>query len=243
VFVVGCLGDWESASKVLFESESLRRDTPPSRETGQEPSSFFESSLAQYRQAPVGGTLKASGGCLGGGSETFLTETVSKTITTRVGGSLDGETDTFITQVFETHPADSRVKPMGEVCQTVTSRWGTGGGNVPIALQGSTATQEVAQPICLMDQGGSVINTSDNGIVGTLRRETHGHEPSIVQNMAVRRLTPVECERLQGFPDDYTNIPSAADTNRYKALGNSMAVPVMRWIGKRIEIFDKKGDE
>jgi DNA (cytosine-5)-methyltransferase 1 len=45
----------------------------------------------------------------------------------------------------------------------------------------------------------------------------------------------MECERLQGFPDNYTNIPNAPDTGRYKALGNSMAVPVMRWIGERIE--------
>ena len=56
----------------------------------------------------------------------------------------------------------------------------------------------------------------------------------VAQPMAVRRLTPRECERLQGFPDDYTNIPKAADGPRYKALGNSMAVPVMAWIGKRI---------
>jgi len=55
------------------------------------------------------------------------------------------------------------------------------------------------------------------------------------QTMAVRRLTPKECERLQGFPDDYTDIPKAADGPRYKALGNSMAVPVMRWIGERIQ--------
>jgi DNA (cytosine-5)-methyltransferase 1 len=61
----------------------------------------------------------------------------------------------------------------------------------------------------------------------------------VMQSMAVRRLTPVECERLQGFPDGYTNIPwrgktEAPDGPRYKALGNSMAVPVMRWIGRRI---------
>jgi DNA (cytosine-5)-methyltransferase 1 len=62
----------------------------------------------------------------------------------------------------------------------------------------------------------------------------------VQQHMAVRRLTPVECERLQGFPDDYTNIPwrkqpTAPDGPRYKSLGNSMAVPVMRWIGRRIQ--------
>ena len=59
-------------------------------------------------------------------------------------------------------------------------------------------------------------------------------------NTVVRRLTPVEAERLQGFPDGYTNIPwnnkpTAPDSRRYKALGNSMAVPVMKFIGSRIE--------
>ena len=63
--------------------------------------------------------------------------------------------------------------------------------------------------------------------------------PTLMQTMQVRRLTPRECERLQGFPDDYTLVPhngkTAADGPRYKALGNSMAVPVMAWIGKRIQ--------
>lgn len=60
-------------------------------------------------------------------------------------------------------------------------------------------------------------------------------------NVIVRRLTPKECERLQGFPDDWTKIPyrgkpaeECPDGPRYKAIGNSMAVPVMRWIGERI---------
>jgi DNA (cytosine-5)-methyltransferase 1 len=68
------------------------------------------------------------------------------------------------------------------------------------------------------------------------------NKPAIMQYMAVRRLTPRECERLQGFPDDYTLIPyrgkPAADGPRYKALGNSMAVPVMRWLGERIQKVD-----
>lgn len=54
----------------------------------------------------------------------------------------------------------------------------------------------------------------------------------------VRKLTPLECERLQAFPDGYTAIPGAKDTSRYHALGNSMAVCVMRWIGRRIAIVD-----
>ena len=97
--------------------------------------------------------------------------------------------------VYENHPADSRVQEMGDTCSTVTSRWGTGGGNLPM------------------------VNVS--------------------HQMAVRRLLPIECERLQGFPDNYTDIKpkgkSTPDAPRYKALGNSMAVPVMAWIGKRIQ--------
>lgn len=68
------------------------------------------------------------------------------------------------------------------------------------------------------------------------------HPPAVATSMQVRRLTPVECERLQGFPDGYTAIPwrnksasECPDGPRYKALGNSMAVPVMRWIGQRID--------
>ena len=65
---------------------------------------------------------------------------------------------------------------------------------------------------------------------------TKSHGQGVALGMAVRRLTPVEFERLQGFPDNYTNIKDKCpDGPRYKALGNSMAVPVMAWIGKRIQ--------
>lgn len=67
-----------------------------------------------------------------------------------------------------------------------------------------------------------------------------GGQVAVQNNTGVRRLTPRECQRLQGFPDGWTDIPyrgkRAADGNRYKALGNSMAVPVMAWIGRRIEM-------
>lgn len=62
--------------------------------------------------------------------------------------------------------------------------------------------------------------------------------PGVSSPMGVRRLTPRECERLQGFPDSYTDIPGAKNGPRYKALGNSMAVNVMRWIGMRIDMVD-----
>jgi DNA (cytosine-5)-methyltransferase 1 len=75
--------------------------------------------------------------------------------------------------------------------------------------------------------------------VGALSAEPGMKQTSYIRQAGiVRRLTPLECERLQGFPDDYTLVPyrgkAAVDGPRYKALGNSMAVPVMRWIGERI---------
>ncbi len=85
---------------------------------------------------------------------------------------------------------------------------------------------------------------SNVGEMGHLRagnQGTTGGVPFTQSGMVVRRLTPRECERLQGFPDDYTLIPyrnkladQCPDGPRYRALGNSMAVPVMRWMGERI---------
>jgi DNA (cytosine-5)-methyltransferase 1 len=71
------------------------------------------------------------------------------------------------------------------------------------------------------------------------------HSHAVISTSAVRRLTPTECERLQGFPDNFTQIPwrnkpaeDCPDGPRYKAMGNSMAVPVMRWIGERIQMVE-----
>jgi DNA (cytosine-5)-methyltransferase 1 len=216
VFVVGYLGDWRPAAAVLFERHSLRRDLAPSAPQGKEPSAYFESSLAQYREGDIGGTLKASGGVLGGGSETFLVQ-----------------------KVYETHPADSRVKEMGETCQTVTSRWGTGGGNVPIVEAYSIRE----------DAGANTFSATPLTVTPALQAlrpsvQSHHAQTFVADSVKVRRLTPTECERLQGFPDGFTNIPwRKKDTSpeglRYKALGNSMAVPCMQWIGDGIDLVDK----
>jgi DNA (cytosine-5)-methyltransferase 1 len=85
----------------------------------------------------------------------------------------------------------------------------------------------------------------DSDTIGTIRSNTRNNSDPVTEaamhvmhGMAVRRLTPKECERLQGFPDGYTDVTyrnkPAADGPRYRALGNSMAVPVMAWIGQRI---------
>ena len=83
----------------------------------------------------------------------------------------------------------------------------------------------------------------------TLRSGTHdashangGVMPAVALSTVVRRLTPRECERLQGLPDDWTLVPyrgkPAADAPRYKAIGNGMAMPVLRWIGQRIAMVE-----
>jgi site-specific DNA-cytosine methylase len=89
--------------------------------------------------------------------------------------------------------------------------------------------------------------TASVDLAGTIQRGGSGgrHDGVMEPTSTVRRLTPVECERLQGFPDNFTAIPwgkkqaaDCPDGPRYKALGNSMAVPVMRWIGERINAVD-----
>jgi DNA (cytosine-5)-methyltransferase 1 len=235
VFVIGCLGDWVSPAKILFESDCLRRDNPKSKSKKQSAPSFTASSFGGYSEGV--GTIRAAGGDLGGGSETLVTfdrqgqsfYSDSKIASTVLSRDYKSATDVV---VYETHPADSRVKEMGDVCQTVTSRWGTGGGNVPIALAENTIGRKP-------ENGGNGNGFTENGPMYTLNATG---VRGVSHSMAVRRLTPVECERLQGFPDNYTNIPwrkkdEAPDGPRYKAMGNSMAVPVMFWVGQRINQY------
>lgn len=101
--------------------------------------------------------------------------------------------------------------------------------------------------VCMADDNAK--SAVDLDMCGTLK--VCGSAPQVARRMSVRRLTPRECERLQGFPDDWTKIPyrgnpdeECPDGPRYKAIGNSMAVPVMRWIGKRIQgVMDREETE
>jgi DNA (cytosine-5)-methyltransferase 1 len=104
----------------------------------------------------------------------------------------------------------------------------------------SSSRSYVAQAIGLDEEQNATVDG-----MGCLkaRREGGGFEGTVMTPaMQVRRLTPVECHRLQGFPDDYLDIiyngKPAADGPKYKALGNSFAVPVVRWIGQRIQLID-----
>ena len=106
-------------------------------------------------------------------------------------------------------------------CLTATDKHGVAFGFRASGQDGFTP-DVIAPPVCATDGGGCGV-------------------PSVFTplNLAVRRLTPRECERLQGFPDDWTLVPHkgkiGADSPRYKALGNSMAVNVMVWLGRRIQ--------
>ena len=235
VFVVGCLGDWRAAAEVLFDSHSLSGNTKKGRKARER---------AAYPVADCAPTLCArdyKGVCTDdatGGGKLIMTEKVSPTLQTSCNDY--SRADGFTMMVYETHPADSRVKEMGDVCQTVTSRWGTGGGNVPIVQKAYSIREDATA------NNFSATPLEVTPALQALRPSVQSHHAQtfIAGDYAVRRLTPTECERLQGFPDNYTNIKeNCPDGPRYKALGNSMAVPVMRWIGQRIDGYEQRGME
>lgn len=213
LFAVGYLGDWRPAAAVLLEPESLRGDSAPSRTAGQE----------------VAGTLGRGAQQRGWCDDLDRATFVAMALNAKGGsGRLDGESETFVTHALTAEGFDA-------------SEDGTGSGTPLVAF-----------------------SCKDHGADG------------IRSGMSVRRLTPRECERLQGFPDDFTLIPEyrkrqketgsdadallayihrtergrlhsemrsgrvyvTPDGPRYRALGNSMAVPVMAWIGCRIAMVE-----
>jgi DNA (cytosine-5)-methyltransferase 1 len=225
VFVVGCLGNWESAAKVLFESESLSGNIKKGRK------SWEETTTAAGISTQLCGPLTARD--YKGISSDDCNERYMKMVATpKIANCLEttcndySRADGFTMIAYENHPSDSRVKEMGDICQTVTSTWGMGGGNIPF-VQNVVGSSEISGT--LRANPGSGWRSNGTPV-----------EAVAIQNMAVRRLTEVECERLQGFPDNYTNIKENCPSGvRYKALGNSMAVPVMRWIGERINNYER----
>lgn len=236
---------------------------------------FTETSFAQYRDATVAGTLRASGGTLGGGSETLIAGSecvyvchgtqdpiVSKDIAHCLGRNNGGEN-----VLFEIKGAEAVRVAEQPISPTLKARMGTGGNNVPcVAISGNI----IGRPT---GGGGNGMGVDESGVCYTLTsadrhavcwngditpkaltdkaltlRASQGGEGGegigIAHKGIVRKLTPVECERLQGFPDNWTRIPyrnkpidQCPDSPRYKAIGNSMAVPVMRWIGGRVNRF------
>jgi DNA (cytosine-5)-methyltransferase 1 len=231
VFVVGCAGGcWQRAAAVLFEPESLRGDTPPGR-------------AARESVAPTISARTKGGGGLGtdfdldGG---LIASTVTSKWAKGSGGPSGDECQNLVPTAYGFQPRIARNGrgDMGDTCDTLSAQAGGTG-------KGDSAPCVAFGPL---RYGGSNQDTmhSAGGVLNTLPGGTHdngGHFTKTLVGMQVRRLTPRECERLQGFPDDYTLAPyrgkPACDGPRYKALGNSMAVPCMRWIGERLAAVDK----
>ena len=263
LFVVGSLGDGgaERACSVLFEPESLSWDTRSSREKRKELAAragggaacagFCASNTAGA--GSIGYQEEVSPTLRGGGSGTNMTPTVFQIAGNIIGredkngGHQLGVVDPDEHGAFTLNTADRHavVLCMGDA---------TSGASIDEDMSGTLKAHNSKEPPIVAfaaNQRGEVrLQGGDGDVVGAIPASQSGKQVNgVIDGYAVRRLTPRECERLMGFPDDWTKVPyrgkpaeECPDTPRYKALGNSMAVPVMRWIGERIEAA-KKSDE
>lgn len=132
--------------------------------------------------------------------------------------------------ILDMSHANDVIRECGDVVPTLQSRMGTGGNQVPLAYGVGNGQLNEAQ--CMATEKAQTLNTMHDA-------------QAVMQNMAVRRLTPLECERLQGFPDGWTDIGAwtdekgklhkeSSDSARYRALGNSIALPPWKWVLKRL---------
>ena len=252
VFVVGYLGDRNLATEVLFKSESVCRDFEKGKKKGKRITGTAEDSsgvsstrmhlkafrmqaFGEYADDQTASAMKAR-------DYKDATDLVSATTIKLIGTDLYNGAIT------------------GDIVVPLTNRAdGTGTGPTVMQLKNEEVKNELncifhtmpLEPksygipgnwIGRKPENGGNSTTPMNDIAPCLTKtDIHG----VSYNTKVRRLTPIECERLQGFPDKYTEIPWRGKTSdqcpdgpRYKALGNSMTVPVMRWIGERIAMVD-----
>tara|TARA_R110002126_G_scaffold158410_1_gene305800 strand:+ start:61 stop:1329 length:1269 start_codon:yes stop_codon:yes gene_type:complete len=264
VFVVGYLGDWRPPAQVLFERHSLQGHPAPSREKGEGFADRVIGCLAESSgNARPGDNIQSVDYLHPFETETKMEET-AKCLTAGIVQRYDIETETMI--CFEPRSPDGVPRISKDVCPTLNAM---GGGQrepcVVMAFPWQSGLDPIGDPkdqsLTLVksqtpavamgipgnwigrkpENGGNAVEPMDEYSPCLTTADRHG----VAANMQVRRLTPVECERLQGFPDDFTKIPyrgkpveSCPDGPRYKAMGNSMAVPVMRWLGERIEMIN-----
>jgi len=226
VFVVGYLGDWRRAAAVLFERESLSWHPAPSRETREEVAGW-PAQCASTLNAAFGSKQGLEDQHINGGAPLFVPDTCGS-LCARTGRAMSAQ-----------DAQQSHMVPIAFGAQNS-------------AKQGDSVSTEVTPTLDKSKTPAVVIGWSEElnalkELQPTIQRGGAGgrHEGVMQTDMKVRRLTPIECERLQGFPDGYTQIAwrnkapeDCPDGPRYKAMGNSMAVPVMRWIGERINMVD-----
>lgn len=222
IFVVGYIGDWRPAAAVLFEPESLFWDIAPDRAEGKD--------LARETAKCL--TARGAGG-LNHDAETanFVINGNVIDRTENSGGNGKGWTNDGTVPTLRTTDRHAIVSVHGTQDPNVLEEKAhTLGGN---------HGQENA--ICFAQNSRRELREMPYS--GALSAQPGMTQTSFVRdNMVVRRFTPIECERLQGFPDNWTQIPwrgkpaeQCPDGPRYKCMGNSMAVPVMKWLGQRIQ--------
>lgn len=271
VFVVGYLGDWRRAATVLFEPESLSGDTPPGREEGKKvaptvvtgppfcrPGGTVETETYQpVITDSVIGTLDSECGGSKLSHQTIMSghlipeAEVSGTVTARMMNALGArDVEEGAVQVVGSfsNGGFGSYKDSNGVSATLRASGGDygNGSEVLSSETHSSDTYSIISNIIGKDDknggNGLGIKLNPNDPMYTL---TTSDIHAVTNHLKVRRLTPIETERLQGFPDNYTQIPwrnkqpeDCPDGPRYKAMGNSMAVPVMRWIGERIQMVE-----
>jgi len=227
VFVVGYLGDWRRAAAVLFEQPSGSRDTSPRKEKRQSVAPTVVSGPPFSRT----GNSRVEADALVARMVAFGEYVDDGTASAMKARDYKDATD-LVAQPLTMRESGQGFWMQDNIAGTLRAE----GENRP-----SRPSNVIAQPVA-PTQIPEVFPTLLSSTAGVSRpgNAVTEHETYIpLVNMQVRRLTPTECERLQGFPDGYTNIKeNCPDGPRYKALGNSMAVPVMRWIGKRIQTIE-----
>ena len=221
-------------AEILFERQGQAGHPAAGSEAGQDPAAFVESSFGAYKQSTVCGTVRASGGAVQGGSETLnlihlrIRHKRGKNrrvnIRDDVGFNHKDATDLIVVHGRQDPCTSDKAFTLD--CQH------SGNTNI-VCINGNIIGKDPNGT-----SGGNGMGAIQDGTAYTL---TATDRHAVSDGMAVRRLMPVECERLQGFPSGHTQIPwrgkpaaDCPDGPRYKAIGNSMAVPVMRWIGQRI---------
>lgn len=271
VFLVGRLGDPGGPCQVLFEPDCLQWDPPQGREKRKELAASAGRGAARTGVFPINEQVATRCNRLGRGTGLGLGDDGDPGYTLLANHPhMVCMTDTQANSSVSNDGACGTLSchsrkdpPVALVSYAVRMREGRdGGGKGPLVqeeVSGALATgndqtvfcgpcepgtSHVPCPkaVCMADDnGGSAV---DEECCGTIK--CGGSPPQVALRMSVRRLMPRECERLQGFPDDWTLIPwkgrpaeECPDGPRYKAIGNSMAVPVMRWLGERIAAADQ----
>lgn len=233
VFVVGYLGDWRRAAAVLSERHSMQGHLAPRRETG-------KGTAGTLASRTTGGGFPGTDEACSGYLQPVAFDTTQITSATNRSQPSSGA---------PCHPLVAGGHAPA-ICQTVELRGREGvgtaelGGNTATALRASSGGGD--KPHVLTGVADTLTSAwhKSGGAVGG---KNEGFINPVFHGLSVRRLTPVECERLQGFPDNHTAITyrgkPAADGPRYKAIGNSMAVPVMAWIGRRIQQVERIAEQ